>query len=345
MPDHLILAIETSCDETAIAVLRGRSELLASEVASQIDLHKAYGGVVPEAASRQHLRELPLLLDHTLQTAGVTLPQVGAFAATSGPGLASSLMIGAAAAKGLALGSGKPYLGVNHLEGHLLSPFFGTPEGVRPAVGLVVSGGHTLLVDVAGFRRYRRLGGTLDDAAGEAFDKVGKLLGLPYPGGPEIDRLAGEGDPTRFDLPRSMLGSGDFAFSFSGLKTAVRYLLPKLRLDTLADAERHRTLVDLCASFQRAVVEVLVRKTLLAAREASRDVVAVSGGVSMNTGLRVAFKEACAREGWELLIAPPSLCTDNAAMIAWVAALAREHGIHTELNLDIDPNQALPYGE
>ena len=252
-------------------------------------------------------------------------------------------MIGAGAAKGLALGTGKPYLGINHLEGHLLSPFFGQPEGVRPATGLVVSGGHTLLIDVGDFRQYRRLGGTLDDAAGEAFDKVGKLLGLPYPGGPEIDRLAREGDPTRFDLPRSMLGSGDFAFSFSGLKTAVRYLLPKLALDTLQEAERRQTLADVCASFQSAVVEVLVRKSLRAARESRRNLIAVSGGVSMNTGLRAAFTVACARQGIELLIAPLALCTDNAAMIAWVAALAWEAGVRTPVGTDIDPNQALPY--
>ena len=329
----LILAIETSCDETAVAVLRGRAELLAGEVASQIDLHRAYGGVVPEAASRQHLRELPLLLDHTLKAAGVALPQIDAFAATAGPGLASSLMIGAAAAKGLAVGLGKPYLGINHLEGHLLSPFFGRAEGVQPAVGLIVSGGHTLLVDIAGFRQYRRLGSTLDDAAGEAFDKVGKLLGLPYPGGPQIDRLAREGDPKRFDLPRSMLHSGDFAFSFSGLKTAVRYLLPTIDPGTAA--------ADLCASFQEAVVQVLVRKTLAAAREAGRRLVVVSGGVSMNSRLRAEFTRACAEAGVDLLIATPALCTDNAAMIAAVAALAHEAGFTTPLEEDIHPNLAV----
>ena len=283
-----------------------------------------------------------MLLEHALRTTGVSLEQVQVFAATSGPGLASSLMIGAAVAKGLALGTGKPYLGMNHLEGHLLSPFFGEKRGLRPAVGLVVSGGHTLLIDVGGFRRYRRLGGTLDDAAGEAFDKVGKLLGLPYPGGPEIDRLAQEGDPQRFDLPRSMIGSGDFAFSFSGLKTAVRYLLPKLELEKLGEREHRQTLADVCASFQQAVVEVLVRKTLRAAREAQRNLVLVSGGVSMNTGLRVAFTKACSERGLELLIAPPALCTDNAAMIAWVAALAREAGLDTPVETDIDPNQAIP---
>ncbi len=344
--DPLILAIETSCDETAVALLRGRGELLASEIASQIDLHRAYGGVVPEAASRQHLVELPVLLPHTLARAGVTLADVDAFAATSGPGLASSLMIGAAAAKGLALGAGKPYVGVNHLEGHLLSPFFGTTAGLLPAVGLVVSGGHTLLVDIGGFRQYRRLGGTLDDAAGEAFDKVAKLLGLPYPGGPQIDRLAREGDPARFDLPRSMLGSGDFAFSFSGLKTAVRYLLPRIGLVPGGAGEDQRQLLaDVCASFQQAVVDVLVRKTLRAARAAGRTRVAVSGGVSLNTRLRAEFARVCAREGVELLVSPPSLCTDNAAMIAAVAALAFEAGAVTPVSEDIDPNLRLAFAE
>ena len=337
----MILAIETSCDETAVAVLRGRGELLASEVASQIDLHRVYGGVVPEAASRQHLRELPLLLDHTLKQAGIDLPQIDAFAATAGPGLASSLMIGAAAAKGLAIGQGKPYLGINHLEGHLLSPFFGGKGNIRPAIGLIVSGGHTLLVDVAGFRQYQRLGGTLDDAAGEAFDKVGKLLGLPYPGGPQIDRLARDGDPARFNLPRSMLHSGDGSFSFSGLKTAVRYLLPKLGLETLPEDARRQTLADVCASFQEAVVEVLVRKTLTAAREAGRKLVVVSGGVSMNSRLRDAFTYACASANLELLISMPALCTDNAAMIAAVAGLAYETGIATSLEEDINPNLAV----
>ena len=251
-------------------------------------------------------------------------------------------MIGVGAAKGLALGVGKPYLGLNHLEGHLLSPFFGDGRGIRPAVGLIVSGGHTLLVDVGGFRQYRRLGGTLDDAAGEAFDKVGKLLGLPYPGGPQIDRLARTGDPKRFDLPRSMLGSGNFAFSFSGLKTAVRYLLPKLGLDPAAEsAESRQLLADLCASFQKAVVDVLIGKTLQAARQTGHAVVAVSGGVSLNTGLRDEFARACAARGLELLVAPPAWCTDNAAMIAAVGSLAFEAGAITPIDEDIDPNLGL----
>ena len=327
----VVLAIETSCDETAVAILRG-SELLASEVASQIALHQAYGGVVPEVASRNHLRALKPLIQRALAASRLSLDQVDAFAATCGPGLATSLMIGTSAAKGLAVGFRKPYLAVNHLEGHLLSPFFGTQEGVRPAIALVVSGGHTLLVEIEARGRYRLLGQTQDDAAGEAFDKVGKLLGLPYPGGPNVDRLAAEGDPVRFDFPRSMLDSGDFHFSFSGLKTAVRYLLPKLA--TLP-------LPDLCASFQEAVVDVLVAKTMRAAQSTGQRVVAMSGGVSCNSRLRTKMRAACEARGLKLLIAPPALCTDNAAMIAYVAAQKLAHGDVSPLTADIDPNLRL----
>ena len=327
----VVLAIETSCDETAVAILRG-SELLASEVASQIALHQAYGGVVPEVASRNHLRALKPLIQRALAASRLSLDQVDAFAATCGPGLATSLMIGTSAAKGLAVGFRKPYLAVNHLEGHLLSPFFGTQEGVRPAIALVVSGGHTLLVEIEARGRYRLLGQTQDDAAGEAFDKVGKLLGLPYPGGPNVDRLAAEGDPVRFDFPRSMLDSGDFHFSFSGLKTAVRYLLPKLA--TLP-------LPDLCASFQEAVVDVLVAKTMRAAQSTGQRVVAMSGGVSCNSRLRSKMRAACDARGLQLLIAAPALCTDNAAMIGYVAAQKFANGETSLLTSDIDPNLRL----
>lgn len=330
----LLLALETSCDETAVALLRDGT-LLASEVASQIALHHVTGGVVPEVASREHLRALRPAIDRALATAGVTLPEVDAYAATAGPGLASSLMIGASAAKGLAIGYGKPYLAVNHMEGHLLSPFFGRAGGVVPGIGLIVSGGHTMLVEIDGFRRYRLLGQTCDDAAGEAFDKVGKLLGLPYPGGPNVNRLAREGDPRRFPFPRSMIDSGDFQFSFSGLKTSVRYLLPKL--DPLP-------LPDLCASFQEAVVEVLVAKTIAAARKTRKRLVAVSGGVSCNTRLREAFQAECARHRLELLLAEPALCTDNAAMIGYVATLMHGAGYTSPLTAEIDPNLRLDFG-
>jgi N6-L-threonylcarbamoyladenine synthase len=335
-----ILAIETSCDETAVAILRDR-DLLASEVASQIKEHERYGGVVPEVASRNHLLHAPRLLKHVLYTTGVSLGDVDAFAATAGPGLASSLMIGASVAKGLALGQGKTYLGINHLEGHLLSPFFG--GDVEPNVSLVVSGGHTLLVEVRGVNDYRVMGRTVDDAAGEAFDKVAKMLGLGYPGGPEIERRAHDGDATRFDLPRSMLDSRDHNFSFSGLKTAVRYLLPKLglRAPPLAIAHDDQVVNDVCASFQCAVIDVLVQKTLRAAREVGATTVAISGGVSCNRELRERMRSACEEAGLKFVSANPELCTDNAAMIAFVALLRLQAGFASPIDEDIDPNLAL----
>lgn len=329
--ESTVLAIETSCDETAVAILRG-STLLASEVASQIPIHAPFGGVVPEVASRNHLRMLKPVLQRALATAKIKIDAVSVFAATNGPGLATSLMIGTSAAKGLAVAARKPFLAINHLEGHLLSPFFGTAEGVRPSVGLVVSGGHTLLVDVESAGHYRLLGQTHDDAAGEAFDKVGKLLGLPYPGGPNVNHLALGGDPAAHPFPRSMIDSGDFSFSFSGLKTSMRYLLPKL--ETLH-------LPDLCASFQEAVVDLLVAKTMQAAASTGRGVVSMSGGVSCNTRLREKMSEACEAHGIELLVADMALCTDNAAMIAHVAALKFAEGQTSPVAVDIDPNLRL----
>jgi N6-L-threonylcarbamoyladenine synthase len=326
---HTILALETSCDETAVAIMRGR-ELLASEVASQT-AHAQYGGVVPEVASRNHLLHAPSLLATALTRAGISVAAIDAFAATSGPGLASSLMVGASIAKGLALAADKPYLAINHLEGHLLSPFFESGE-VVPNVSLVVSGGHTLLMEVRALNDYRVLGRTVDDAAGEAFDKVAKLLGLGYPGGPEIERRARGGDPARFDLPRSMLHSGDHNFSFSGLKTAVRYLLPKI-----AEAD----IADVSASFQAAVIEVLVRKTITAASACGRNVVTLSGGVSCNQALRVALENACLDAGLRCCIAPARLSTDNAAMIAFAAMLRYEQGFTSDVMQEIDPNLAL----
>jgi len=363
-----ILAIETSCDETAVAILRGRNdhrglEVLASEVASQVAEHEKYGGVVPEVASRNHLVHAPHLLERATCAAKIDMADVDAFAATSGPGLASSLMIGASIAKGLSIGFGKPYLAINHLEGHLLSPFFpeDRPPGpseqtavpaaklqrrqargpsaltgetpvfeIRPNVSLVVSGGHTMSIFVRGVGDYQIIGRTVDDAAGEAFDKVAKLLGLAYPGGPEVEKHARDGDPARFDLPRSMLDSANF--SFSGLKTAVRYLLPKLKGDYLA---------DLCASFQQAVVDVLVRKSIAAAKRYSVDLVTVSGGVSRNQDLRRQMSDACVREGFAFKSAEPWLCTDNAAMIAFAAMLRLKTGFASSVAEEIDPNLAL----
>jgi N6-L-threonylcarbamoyladenine synthase len=383
-----ILALETSCDETAVAIMRdgngqsgppaGRTrpvaslELLASEVSSQIAEHEKFGGVVPEVASRNHLVHAPPLLERALEKARIDISQIDAFAATSGPGLASSLMIGASIAKGLAIGFGKPYLAINHLEGHLLSPFFGESE-IKPNIALVVSGGHTMSIFVRGVGDYEIIGRTVDDAAGEAFDKIAKLLGLGYPGGPEIEKHATNGDPKRFDLPRSMRESENF--SFSGLKTAVRYLLPKLgvipneregshsrSLDSrgplrdqsanegsLASARDDKLLNDLCASVQQAIVDVLVRKTVGTAKKHDVDpstglrtgLVTVSGGVSCNRELRTQLGEACKRQRLELKTAEPWLCTDNAAMIAFAAMLKLQNGVSSSVTEEIDPNLAL----
>jgi N6-L-threonylcarbamoyladenine synthase len=328
----LILAVETSCDETAVAILACPGELLASEIASQVNLHQRFGGVVPEVASRNHLIKIEALMQGAFEHAGCLLSDLDCIAATRGPGLLTSLLVGYNAAKGLAIAVDRPFIGVNHLEGHLLSPFFGSMDDPGRSVNLIVSGGHTLLIEMERVDSYRLLGRTVDDAAGEAFDKVAKLLGLPYPGGPEIDRLAKRGDPNRFALPRSMLGSGDFNFSFSGLKTAVRYLLPKLHGDFLA---------DLCASFQEAVVDVLVRKTIRAVTGCGIDVVTLSGGVSCNSRLRLKIARATEDAGIELKLARPSLCTDNAAMIAYAAAQRFLHGYQSDFAEDADPNLSL----
>lgn len=323
----LILAIETSCDETAVAILRGSGELLASEVWSQAQMHAAYGGVVPEVASRSHLEALPEVVRAALLHAGVSISQIDAFAATTGPGLPAALLVGMAHAKALAIGVGRPFLAVNHVEGHLFSPFFGESEP-PPYLGLVVSGGHTLLVDVESYDRRRVLGSTLDDAAGEAFDKVAKLLGLGYPGGVEIERLAREGNSTRYDFPRGMRHSGDYRFSFSGLKTAVRYLLDREEV----------SLPDVCASFQEAVVEVLVEKSISAARECGRSRLALSGGVSSNQRLQTLARTRAHAHGIEVVLAPRDLRTDNAAMIAYVAALQMASGRTSSLDADVIPS-------
>jgi len=349
-----ILALETSCDETGVAILRRRngdsaSELLASEVASQIAAHEKYGGIVPEIASRNHLIYAPRLLNLAASSANIGLSEIDAFAGTSGPGLASSLMIGASIAKGLAIGFGKPYLAINHLEGHLLSPFFGR-EQIQRNVSLIASGGHTMSIFVRGLSDYQLIGQTVDDAAGEAFDKVAKMLGLGYPGGPEIEKHARNGDPNRFDLPRSMLDSENF--SFSGLKTAVRYLLPKIagrfyepRKDSGLTQTPYKLdehlLADLCASFQQAIIDVLVSKTIAAAQKYRVNLVTVSGGVSCNQELRRQLGEACVHGGFDFKNAEPWLCTDNAAMIAFAASLRLRAGFQSRVTEEIDPNLAL----
>ena len=334
MPDCL-LALESSCDETAAAICTLEGGLIASRIASQIEIHRQYGGVVPEVASRNHILHVRPLVQQVLADAGKTLGDMVAFAATSGPGLVSSLLIGTSMAKALAIAENKPFLAVNHMEGHLLSPFMNDCGPVRACVALIVSGGHTMLVRVHGVGRYELLGRTRDDAAGEAFDKVAKMIGLPYPGGPEIDKLASRGDPNAFAFPRSFLDGRSLEFSFSGLKTAVLYELPRL------DLKNEQVLADLSASVQAAIIEVLIEKVLIAAKQCGETLVTVSGGVSCNRGLRAALTARCAKAGLQLLLARPDLCTDNAGMIAFAAAQRFSIGHTSLLEADVDPNLSL----
>jgi N6-L-threonylcarbamoyladenine synthase len=330
-----LLALESSCDETAAAVCTLDGRILSSRVASQADIHRQYGGVVPEVASRNHILHVRPLVENVLSEAGCQLADVSAFAATAGPGLVSSLLIGTSMAKALAVAENKPYLAINHMEGHLLSPFMNGQGPVRRSIALIVSGGHTLLVRIHEPGRYEILGRTRDDAAGEAFDKVAKMLGLPYPGGPELDRLARQGDPSYLTLPRSFMAKDSLEFSFSGLKTAVLYELPR------HDLSDPQVLANICASAQAAIVEVLVEKLIRAARIDHETLVTVSGGVSCNSGLRSALTTRCQKQGLTLLLAEPELCTDNAAMIAFAAVQRFNSGLTSALDAEVDPNLAL----
>jgi N6-L-threonylcarbamoyladenine synthase len=327
----LVLAIESSCDETAAAVVRDGTTILSSVVASQIADHAEYGGVVPEIASRKHLEAVVPVIEEALRRSGVTLGEIEGVAATQGPGLAGALLVGLAAAKALAYVIGVPMVGVNHIEGHLLAIFL--EEAVEfPYVALAVSGGHTHLYLVEGVGRYRTLGQTVDDAAGEAFDKVAKLMGLSYPGGAVIDRLAATGDPAAIRFPRPLLHDGSCNFSFSGLKTAV---LTYLRKDP--EAKEGYRLNDLCASFQAAVCEVLVEKTALAVAASGVKRVVVAGGVACNSGLRREMERLALLKGLELHFPSPPLCSDNAAMIAVPADYYLVHGITGGPELDALP--------
>jgi N6-L-threonylcarbamoyladenine synthase len=333
-----ILGIETSCDETGVAIVESNprsTDVLAEAVSSQIELHRPYGGVVPEMATREHLKNLPLLVPRVLREARLTLDALDGFAVTAGPGLASSLLVGHSYARALAVALSKPIMGVNHLEGHLYSPFLSEQRTVEfPFVGLIASGGHTLLVHALNWNRYVKLGSTVDDAAGEAFDKVARLIGLPYPGGPEIEKLAKMGNAEAYGLPRSFPEKDNLNFSFSGLKTAVRFFYektPHVQADPVWG-------YDLCASFQKAIVDVLVRKSVHAATTARVKRLVASGGVLCNKSLRDELARACASAGIELLVASPGFCTDNAAMIAGTAAEKMEAGIEPQIADDINPN-------
>ena len=338
-----LLALETSCDETSAAIVR-EGRVLANVVSSQIKLHTEYGGVVPELAAREHLKNLLPVAQSALSQAGISPRELDAVAATQGPGLGIALLIGLKAAQSFAFALNKPFIGINHHEAHLYSPWItGKPAvadfaAFQPNLSLIVSGGHTMLVVVESELKHHVLGGTIDDAAGECFDKTGKLLGLPYPAGPVIDRLAETGNPKAYTFPRPLLHDPNDDFSFSGLKTSVRYFLR----DNPALAEEPQQLRDLCASVQAAIVEVLVAKAIRAAERHGVRCVTASGGVSCNRALRKELERACAKRGFTLRVAEPSLCTDNAAMIGILAERKLLHGVTlTPLDAEIRPGWQL----
>ncbi len=338
----LILGIESSCDETGVALVRSTGDavptLLSHALHSQIEMHQAYGGVVPELASRDHIRRVLPLATQVLTESGQTLTDVDVVAYTRGPGLAGALLVGAGVACALGAALNKPVLGVHHLEGHLLSPFLSADPPEFPFVALLVSGGHTQLMRVDGVGRYEILGETIDDAAGEAFDKSAKLMGLGYPGGPALSRLAEQGSATAFKLPRPLLHSGDLDFSFAGLKTAV--LTQAKKLGDELEARK----ADLAASTEAAIVEVLVKKTLSALKQTGLKRVVVAGGVGANRHLRAQLNAACAAAKVRVHYPELHLCTDNGAMIAMAAAMRLQAGqqqANTDYAFDVKPRWPL----
>ncbi len=331
-----VLAIETSCDETAAAIVEDGRRALADVVATQIEIHRRWGGVVPELASRNHVVQVMPVVDEALSRAGVGPDGIDAIAVTSGPGLVGALLVGVQAAKALALAWRKPLVRVNHLEGHLVAAFLSETAPEFPFLGLVVSGGHTSLYAAEGFGEYRLLGHTRDDAAGEAFDKGAKLLGLPYPGGVAIDRLAKEGDARAIRFPKAIVKGADLDFSFSGLKTALLHHVKKHGIP------EGKGLADLCASYQEAIVRALVEKAFRAARRFQFDRVVLSGGVAANSRLRAAVAEKAREyEGMEVFLPAPKLCTDNAAMIAVAGTHAFLRGERAGADLNADPSWRL----
>lgn len=336
MDRKLILGIETSCDETAAAVVADGRKILSNVVSSQVNLHQKFGGVVPEIASRKHLEIINSVVVEALEQAQVKLESLSAVAVTQGPGLVGALLVGVATAKALCYGTGLDLVGVNHIEGHIYANFLEHPRLSPPFIALVVSGGHTTLIYMEDHGNYEVLGRTLDDAAGEAFDKVAGFLGLGYPGGPVIDRLARQGNPEAIDFPRAMLWTKNFDFSFSGLKTAVLNYVSK------AKAEGRKVSVsDLCAGFQAAVVDVQVHKMVAAAKDRDIHKLVLAGGVAANTALREKVSQRAKKEGLKVYYPSAALCTDNAAMIACLGYFRWRKGSRLSLEANADPNLPL----
>lgn len=334
--DILILGIESSCDETAAAVVKNGRQVLSNVIASQIDIHTLYGGVVPEIASRNHVVKINQVIEEALEKAGVTLQDITAIAVTYGPGLVGALLVGVGEAKAIAYASGKPLVGVHHIEGHIAANYIEHPELEPPFLCLVVSGGHTHLVDVKDYDSFEILGRTRDDAAGEAFDKVARVIGLGYPGGPKIDKLAKQGNKNAIVFPRAKVEGSVYDFSFSGVKSAVLNYInaAKMKGESVCEA-------DIAASFQEAVVDVLVSHGLAAAKERKESRIAMAGGVAANSALREKMKEECEKAGVTLYYPSPVYCTDNAAMIAVAGYYEYCKGSRAGLDLNAVPNLKL----
>lgn len=333
MKDTYILAIESSCDETAAAVVKNGREVLSNVISSQIALHTLYGGVVPEIASRKHIEKINQVIEEALAVAGMELPQMDAIGVTYGPGLVGALLVGVAEAKAISYAAGIPLVGVHHIEGHVSANYIEHPDLEPPFLCLIVSGGHTHLVIVKEYGEYEIIGRTHDDAAGEAYDKVARAIGLGYPGGPKIDKLAKEGNPTAIPFPRANVEGCPYDFSFSGLKSAV--------LNYLHHAEQLGEEVnraDVAASFQAAVVDVLVERALNAAKAYGIDKIALAGGVASNSALRTGMETACKKAGKQLYFPSPIFCTDNAAMIGAAAYYEYKKGVRHGLDLNAVPN-------
>ena len=334
--DVLILAIESSCDETAAAVVKNGREVLSNVIYSQIDLHTLYGGVVPEIASRKHIEKINQVVRKALADASCTLDDITAVAVTYGPGLVGALLVGVAEAKAIAFAANKPLVGVHHIEGHISANYIENKELEPPFLCLVVSGGHSHLVRVKDYGEYEILGKTRDDAAGEAFDKVARAIGLGYPGGPKIDRVSNEGNPEAIIFPRAKIADNVYDFSFSGVKSAVLNHINRCKMQGEEICE-----ADIAASFQKAVVDTLVEKAVKAAKEHHMDKLAIAGGVASNSALRQAMKEACEREHIQFYYPSPIFCTDNAAMIGVAAYYEYKKGVRHGWDLNAVPNLKL----